>query len=132
MAEVDFWLCYYRDVNDLGADRILYQLLVPFISMCLTLGIGKDYMRHHIPWGNRLDHHECTPWTAWSRVFLHLHVNVGWQLSDFSNYLGHQGTIKACLQFPQFLEGRPIHLLLESSLLIGLKTRILDLSPKLS
>ena len=65
------------------------------------------------------------------QIFLYLHVNEGWQLSDFSNYIGRQGTIKACLQFPQFIEGRLIHLLLDFSLLIGLKTRILDLSPRL-
>ena len=129
MAELVDWLFLDRDENDLFADRILYQLLVPFLSMCLTLGIGKNNMRHHIPWGSRDG--RCYPCTAWSKVFLHLHVNEGWQLSDFSNYLGRQGTIKACLQFPQFLEGRPIHLLLESSLLIGLKTLILDLSPRL-
>ena len=128
MAELAKWRAS-RDENDLFVDRILYQLLVPFLSMCQILGIGRDYMRHHIPWGNRDGRfYLCT---AWSRVFLHLHVNEGWQLSDFSNYLGRQGTIKACLQFPQFIEGRPIHLLLEVSLLIGLKTRILDLSPRL-
>ena len=133
MAELDYWLFLSRDVNDLGVDRILHQLLVPFLSMCVTLGIGQNNMRHHIPWGIRSGP-VCflSPCTALSRVFLYLHVNEGWQLPDFSNYLGRQGTIKACLQFPQFIEGRPIHLLLEFSLLIGLKTRILDLSPKLS
>ena len=132
MAVVDFLLSYYSDWNGVRVrtDRILYQLLVPFLSMCITLGIGKNNMRHHLPWGNRW-HSRCLPSTELSGIFLHLHVNDGWQLSDFSNYLGRQGTIKACLQFPQFIEGRLVHLLLAFSLLIGLKTRTLDLSPRL-
>ena len=130
MAGVDRLLVHNRYRKNLGADQILYQLLVPVLSMCLTLEIGQNEMRHHIPWGNRWDL-MCSPCAMWSKIISYLHVNEGWQLSDFSNYLGRQGTIKACLHFSHFLEGRPIHLLLKFSLLIGLKTRILDLSPRL-
>ena len=130
MAQIDFWLFVNRDENNQGADQILYQLLVAFVSMCLTLGIGQNEMRHHIPWGNRW-YLMCSPCAVWNRIISYLHVNEGWQLSDFSNYLGRQGTIIACVQLPQFVEGRFIHLLLKFSLLIGLKTRILDLSPRL-
>lgn len=129
MAEVDLWLYSHSVQNDLRTDRILYQLLAPFLSMCITLGIGQNNMRHHIPWRNQ--ELMWSPCTAWSRMISYLHVNEGWQLSDFSNYLGREGTINACFQLPQFVEGRFIHLLLEFSLLIGLKTRILDLSPRL-
>ena len=64
-------------------------------------------------------------------MFLYLHVNEGWQLSDFSYFLGCQGTVKACLQFPQLVEGNLVHLLLEYPPLIGSKTQISDLYQRL-
>lgn len=130
MSVVDSLMDSSRWQNNRRTDPMLCELLVLILSTCTTLGIGKETMRHHIPWGNRQDP-MCSPCAEWSRIFLYLHVNEGWQLSDFSNYLGRQGTIKACFQFPQFIEGRLIHLLLDFCLLIGLKTRILDLSPRL-
>ena len=111
-------------------DLVLYGLLVPFLSTCKTLGIGKNNMKHHTPWVN-LNYPICSRYTDWSDIFLYLHLNEGWQLSDFSNYLGREGTIKACVQFPQLVEGRLIHLLVDSSSLIGLQTRILGLFPRL-
>ena len=129
MSGIDH-LLNYRGGNDFLGDWILHELLVPFLLTYTTLGIGKNNMRHHIPWGE-LHHLRLCRASEWSGIFLYLHVNVGWQLSDFSNFLGHQGTIKACLQFPQFVEGKLIHLLLDRLSLIGSKTRILDLSPGL-
>lgn len=130
MAEVDHLLYFTRRRNDLPTDRILHTLLVPFLSTCTTLGIGKNNMRHQTPWAKQ-NAFRCSPCAEWKGIFLYLHVNEGWQLSDFSNFLGRQGTIKACLQFPQLAEGDLVHLLLESSSLIGSKTRILDLFPRL-
>ena len=80
--------------------------------MCTTLGLGKNNMRHHTPWVRKYDF-VCFPCAEWSGIFHYLHVNEGWQFSDFSDFLGHQGTIKACLHFPQLIEGNIIHLMLE-------------------
>ena len=73
--------------------------------MCTTLGLGKNNMRHHTPWV-RQDNFKCSPCAEWSGIFHYLHVNEGWQLSDFSDFLGRQGTIKACVHFPQLVEGK--------------------------
>ena len=109
---------------------ILHELLVPILSTCTTLGIGKNNMRHHIPWAKE-DHLVCSPSAEWNDIIIYLRVNEGWQLSDFSNFLGRRGTIKACVQFPQLVEGNLFPLLLEYPSLIGSKTRILDLFPRL-
>ena len=97
--------------------------------MCTTLGIGKNNMRHHVPWV-RQDDYEWSGHGEWSGAFDYLHVHEGWQLSDFSAFLGRQGTIKACLHFPQLIEGNLIHLLLEYPSLRDSKTPILDLFPR--
>ena len=101
----------------MGSDSLLEEVLIPFLSTCKTLGIGKDYMRHHTPWAKQL-HLDCSRWAGWNVMISYLYVTEGWQLSDFSDFLGRQGTIKACLQFPQLVEGSFIHLLLEYSSLI--------------
>ena len=98
--------------------------------MYTTLGISKNNMRHHTPW-ERQENFACSPCAEWSGIFHYLHVNEGWQLSDFSSFLGRQGTIKACLHFPQLIEGNLTRLLLEYPSLIDSETRILDLFPRL-
>ena len=103
---MDSWL------NVGGRAGELQEFLVPFLSMCTTLGIGENNMRHHVPWV-RPYVYTCSGQADWSGAFEHLHVNEGWQLSDFHNFLGRHGAIKACLQFPQLVQGNLIHLLLE-------------------
>ena len=108
----------------------LHELLVPFLSMCTALGIGNDIMRHHIPW-ERYPYIISYGCLEWMDMFDYLHVKEGWQLSDFSNFLGCHGTIKACLQFPYLVEGNLIYLLLEHLSLMYWKTQTLDLFPRL-
>ena len=69
-----------------------------------TLGIGKNNMRHHVPWV-RPHKYTCSGQADWSGAFEYLHVNEGWQLADFYNFLGCHGTIIACLQFPHLVQG---------------------------
>ena len=90
--------------------QLLLELLIPFLSNCTMLVVPKNNMGHHTPWRNQ-DYLDLSPCAQPRDLFLYLRVNEGWQLSDFSSYLGRQGTIEACLQFPQFIEGRLIHLL---------------------
>ena len=112
-------------------DWVSSELLVPFLSMFTTLGIAKNNMRHHTPWAKRRNVINCQS-SLWYDIFLYLRVNERWELSDFFNFLGPQGALKACHQFPQLVEGNLIYLLLDCPSLIGSKTRILDLSPGLS